>query len=96
MLKNYTNVFDEIKEQIVFITSGDDDDFVMGKDFMRMKFKTDDVLPYNEKINVSICVIAISSIFEQNGVYYPQITSHDCFYEYEYCRYDDYCFFSRE
>ena len=75
----------------MFITSGNDDDaFAMGKDFMRMKFKTEDVLPYNEKVNVSISVIAISSIFEQNGAYYPQITLNDCFYEYEYCRDDDY------
>ena len=42
-----------------------------------------------KKINVSICVIAKSIIFEQNGVHYPQITLHDCFYEYEDCD-DDY------
>ena len=81
MLKNYTKIFDEIKRQIVLIT--DDDVFVMGKDFMRIKIETDDVLPYNEQINVLVCVVAISSIFKENEVYYPQITLHDCSYDYE-------------
>ena len=79
-----------MKEQIVFVTNGNDDAFVMGKDIMRIRFKTDDNLAYNAKINVSICVIAIGSIFEQNEVYYPQITLHDCFYEHEYYDDDDY------
>ena len=63
MLENYTKIFDEIKRQILLIT--DEDVFVMGKDFMRTKIETDDVLPYNEQINVPVCVIAISSIFKK-------------------------------
>ena len=64
MLENYTKIFDEIKIKIVSIT--DDDVFVKGKDFMRIKFETDDVLPYNEQINVTVRVILISSIFKEN------------------------------
>ena len=41
MLETYTKIFDEIKRQIVLIT--DDDVFVMGKDFMRIKIETDNV-----------------------------------------------------
>ena len=81
MLKNYTKIFDEIKRQIVYIT--DDEVFIMGKDFMRIKVETNDVLPYNEQINFPVCVISISSIFEENGVYYPQIALHGCSYYYE-------------
>ena len=55
VLKNYTKIFDELKDQILFIT--EDDFFVMGKDFTRFKFKTDDKLPYDKKINVAVCVI---------------------------------------
>ena len=47
MLQNYTEIFDEMKEQVVSTT--DNDTFIMGKDFMRIKFNTDDNLPYNEK-----------------------------------------------
>ena len=79
MLKNHTKIFDEMKRQIVLIT--DDDVFIMGKDFMRIKIETNDVLPYNEQINVPVCVIAISSIFKENEVYYPRITLHNCSYD---------------
>ena len=52
----------------------------MGKDFMRVRFKTNDNLPYNIKINVAVCVTSISSILEQ-GWCYPQIELQDGFYE---------------
>ena len=74
-----------MKDQILFIVY---DLIIMGKDFMRFKFKTNDDLPYNTKINVSVCVMPLSSALEQ-GWYYPQIELQDCFYEN--CDYDD-CF----
>ena len=55
MLDNYTKIIDEIKDRILFITK--DDLFVMGRNFTRFKFKTNDNLPYNIKINVPVCVI---------------------------------------
>ena len=60
----------------------EDDVFVMGKDFMRIKIETDDVLSYKKQINVPVCVIVMSSIKEHEA-YYPQITLHDCSYDYE-------------
>ena len=83
MLENYTKIFDEIKRQIASITN--DDVFVMSKDFVRTKIQTDDVLRYNEQTNVPVCVIAISSVFKENEVYYPQITLYDCSYDYGDC-----------
>ena len=53
----------------------------MGKDFKRFRFKTNDDLPYDTKINVSVCVISLNSVFEQ-GCYYPQTELQDCFYEH--------------
>ena len=66
MLENYTKIIDEIKDQILFIT--EDDLFIMGKDFTRIKCKTNDDLPYNKKNNVAVCVISISSVLEQVGI----------------------------
>ena len=43
----------------------DDDIFVIDRDFMRFKFKSNDNLVYNQKINVLVCVISISSVFEE-------------------------------
>ena len=78
MLKNYTKIIDEIKDQILFIT--EDQVFVMGQDFTRIKLKTNDDLCYNKKSNATVCVISISSVFEQ-GWYYPQIELQDFFDE---------------
>ena len=78
MLETYIKLFDEIKEQIELITG--DKMFRYGKDFMRIKFNTDDDLPYNKMINILVCVIIVSSVFKEHGSYYPQVLLHDCFY----------------
>ena len=75
MLDKYVKIIDQIKDQILFIT--EDISFIMGEDFMRFKFKTNDSLPYNQKIN---------SVFEKNNWYYPQTNLQGCFYEN--CNYD--------
>ena len=76
VLKNYTKIIDKLKDQILFIV--EDNLFVMGKDFNRFKFKTDDKLPYNQKINVEVCVISLSSVFEERNWYYPQVNLEEC------------------
>ena len=78
MLDNYTKIIDEIKDQILFIT--EDDLFVMGRAYTRFKFKSNDDLPYNIKINIPVCVISIDNVFEQ-GWYYPQTILQEYFYE---------------
>ena len=51
---------------------------------MRIKFKTNDNdLIFNEMVNIPLCVIVISSIFEEDDKYYPQISLYDCFYEHD-------------
>ena len=79
MLDKYIKIIDEIKNQILFIT--DDNLFIMGKDLTRFRFKTNDDLPHNQKINVAVCVISISNVSEKSVWYYPQIELQDCFYE---------------
>ena len=81
MLENYTGIFNEIKRQIELMTN--DKMFRYGKDFMRIKFKASDNLPYNKLINIPVCVVVVGSIFKENNVYYPQVSINDCFYEYE-------------
>ena len=55
----------------------------MGKDFVRFKFKTDDNFAYNRKINISVCLISLSSVIKKGDIYYPQFKLQDCFYENE-------------
>ena len=54
---------------------------MIGRDFMRFRLKADDKLSYDQKINVSVCVILISSVFEKGDWYYPQIELQECFYK---------------
>ena len=79
MLDKNIKIIYQTKDQILFIT--EKDSFTIGKDFMRFSFKTDDNFPYNRKINVAVCVISISSVFERNCWCYPHIELQDCFYE---------------
>ena len=51
---------------------------------MRFKFKTNDNLVCNQKINVSVCVISVTGLLKERDWYYPQIELQDCFYESEY------------
>ena len=79
MLKNYPKIVGELKDEILFIV--ENNLFVMGKDFTIFKFKTDDKLPYNKTTNVAVCVISLSSGFEERNWYYPQVNLLECFYE---------------
>ena len=64
MLKNYSNVFDNIAEQIELMTG---DNIQYRKDILKIKFKTNDDLPFNKIINFPVCVINLSSIFKQEN-----------------------------
>ena len=81
MLGIYKELCDEIKEQIELITGDKVTEY--SKDFMKIRFKTNDDLPSNKIINIPVCVIIGSSIFKEDGECYPQVLLHDCFYEYE-------------
>ena len=80
-LENYTKVWEEIREQIELITG--DKAIKYGKGFMKIKFKSNDDLPLGKILNIPVCVIIVSGIFEEDGQYYPQVLLHECFYEYE-------------
>ena len=45
--------------------------------FTRFRFTTNDNLPYNQKISISVCKISISSVLEKRNWYYPQIELQD-------------------
>ena len=79
MLENYTEIFDEIADQTELM-SDSNDKIKYYKDIMRIKFKTNDDLVFNEMMNILVCVTVVSSIFKENDEYYPQITLNDCFF----------------
>ena len=52
-----------------------------GKDYMKIKFNSDDDLPLNKMLKCRILKIIIRTIFEEDGKYYPQFFLGDCLYE---------------
>ena len=86
-LENSTELWDEIKDKIEKKMS-------VGKpikykeDFMKIKFESDDdlnhILPLGKTLNITVCIITVKSVFQENNNYYPQVYLHECFYEYEY------------
>ena len=81
MLDNYVTIIDQIKEEVLSFEDWDEI-FIMGKDFMRSRFRTDDDLVYNKKINIPVCVISLSSIIKKGYTYYPQFRLQKCFYDF--------------
>ena len=48
---------------------------------MRFRLETNENLPYNQKINIKVCVISLSSVFEEKKWCYFQTELQECFYE---------------
>ena len=53
------------------------------KDFIKIRFESDDDLPLGKMLNIPVCVIIIRDVFEEDSKYYPQVLLQDCFYEHE-------------
>ena len=50
------------------------------KDYMKIKFDSDDKLPLNKQLKFLSVTIVIRSVFEDDGKYYPQAFLDDCLY----------------
>ena len=81
-LENYTELWDEIKDQIEVISGNKRTKYE--KDFMKIKFESDDNLPLGKILNIPVCIIAVGSVFQENSNYYPPVHLYECLYEYEY------------
>ena len=51
------------------------------KDYMKIKFNSDDNLPLSKPLNFHNMTITIRSVFEQDGKLYPQVFLDDTFYK---------------
>ena len=54
---------------------------VYGKDYMKIKFNSDDDLPINKPLKFHAMAIIIISVFKEDGKLYPQPFLDDTFYE---------------
>ena len=78
VLKKYTELWDEIKHLIKGVNNKSGK---YGKDFMKIKFESDDNLPLGRIIKLHMLTVTVRSVFEEDGKYYPQIFLDQCFYE---------------
>ena len=72
---DYTEVWDEIKEQIELISGN--------KVIKYSKDESDEDFPLGKILNIPVYVIVVKGVFEEDSKYYPQVLLHQCFYEYE-------------
>ena len=79
VLRKYAGVWSEIKDQIEEINNGKPEEYE--KDYMKIKFNSDDNLPLNKQLEFLSVTIIVRSVFEEYGKYYPQVFLDKCLYE---------------
>ena len=77
LLKKYNDVWNGIKNKIEEVTSGKCD---YDKDYIKIKFNSDDDLPLNKQLKFHNGTITIRSVFEEDGKLYPQLFFDDTLY----------------
>ena len=78
-LKKYKEVLNGIKSCIEKINNTRSEEYE--KDYVKIKFNSDVKLPLNKQLKFLSVTIAIRSVFEEDGKYYPQAFLDDCLYE---------------
>ena len=64
------NQWDELKYEIKTINGGREND--CEKDYMKIKFNSDEDLPLNKPLNFHAMTIIIRSVFEEDGKLYSE------------------------
>ena len=78
LLRKYNDVWGGIKDKIEEVSSGEYD---YEKDYMKIKFNSDDDLPSNKQLKFHNMTIIIRSIFEEDGKLYQQVFLDDTLYK---------------
>ena len=76
--KSYNDVWSGIKDKIEEISSGEYD---YEKDYMKIKFNSDDNLPLNKSLKFHNMARIIRFVFEEDSKLFPQVFLDDTLYE---------------
>ena len=79
VLKKYVDVWDGITYEIKTINGGKENDY--RKDYMKIKFNSDNDLSLNKPLKFHLMTIIIRCIFSEDGQLYPQLFLDDTLYE---------------
>ena len=72
LLNKYEDVWDGIKNKINYTKENNYE-----KDYMKIKFNSDDNLPLNKPLKFHAMTLIIMSVFEEDGKFYPQVFLDD-------------------
>ena len=79
VLIKYRKLRDGIKNQIETINGGKLGEY--GKYFMKIKFNSDDSLPFNKILKCHGLTIVVWSVFQEENKYYQHVFLDECLYE---------------
>ena len=82
LLKKYNDVINGIRNKIKKIIDNECD---YEKDYMKIKFNSDDDLPLNKQSKFHNMIITITSVFEEDCKLYPQVFSDNTLNELNVC-----------
>ena len=68
--KRYKELWDGINNEIETINGGKAGEYE--KDFVKIKFDSDDDLPLNKQLKFPTMTIVVRSVLKEDGKYYPQ------------------------
>ena len=79
VLKKYMQLLSKIKSGIKKANNKKSGEYE--KDYMKIKFDSDDKLPLNKQLKFFSVTIVIRSVFEDDVKHYPQAFLDNCLYE---------------
>ena len=80
ILKKYTKLWNETKNQIKTINGGKPIEYK--KDFMKIRFESDNDLPLGKIISTPSMITVTRSVLQEYNKYYPQVYLHECLYKF--------------
>ena len=77
--KKYKEVWKGVKKEFESFNGGEKIEY--GKDFMKIKFKSNDDFPLNKLTKLRLLTIIIKCVISEDGKFYPQLFLDDALYE---------------
>ena len=72
--KRLVDIFESIENEVIEKTW---DALEYDKDYMKIKFESNNIFPTDKDVNIHVATIVIRAIFAKNGKYYPQLFLDD-------------------
>ena len=77
--KKYEQVWEGIKKEIETINGSEKIEY--RKDFLKIRFESNDDLPLSRPVKLHLLTIIIRSVFSEDDKFYPQLFLDDALYE---------------